>query len=129
MKDLNTIVFTIFNKNSKMRVLENGILHTVFLKESILEVEDVKEMKRGYESLPDPKPNKAIQEFEAGVSMSPKCRIYAAEHSPDLLGVAYIINGLPQRLLIHFYVKMWKRKKPVKVFQAFDEALVWLNTI
>tara|TARA_B100000809_G_scaffold86740_1_gene85099 strand:+ start:1239 stop:1577 length:339 start_codon:yes stop_codon:yes gene_type:complete len=112
-----------------MRILDNGIMHTVFYKGTFLEVIDIKDVQIGYESLPDPKPMKVIQEMEIGVSMSLEARKYAAEHSPDLIGIAYVIKGLAQRLLIRFYVKMWKRKKPVKVFDSFDEAETWLMSI
>jgi hypothetical protein len=114
------------NKNSLMRVLDNGVLHNRYFEDTLLEVSDIKEVQDGYNSIPDPKPLKVIQEMEIGASMSSEARIYAAEHSPDLIAVAYVIKGLPQRLLIRFYVRMWKRKKPVKVFDCFDNALEWL---
>ena len=129
METLAQIGPIIENKNSVMRVLDNGILHNRYFEGSLLEVEDIKGVQNGYNSLPDPKPLKVIQEMEIGVSMTPEARKYAAEHSPDLTGVAYVIQGLAQRLLIRFYVGMWKRTKPVKVFDSVAEALNWLENL
>ncbi len=110
-----------------MRVLDNGVLHIIHAKGVDIEVSDVKEMQEAYNSLPNPKPLRAIQEFSLYVSMTMEARKYAAEHSPDLLGVAYIINGLAQRLLLRFYVRMWKTDKPVAFFDNYDDAMEWLS--
>ncbi len=112
-----------------MRVLSNGVLHIIHDKGVEIEVSDVKEMKETFEQLVSPKPSKAIQEFKFGVSMNMEARTYAAEHSPALLGVAYIIDGLAQRLILRFYVRMWKRDKPTDFFSDVDEAMEWLESI
>lgn len=61
--------------------------------------------------------------------MSSDARQYAADHSPNAKGVAYVIHNLAQRLIIKFYVQMWKRKKPTKVFDSFYEAIEWLEKL
>ena len=129
MQVINSTDIVINNTNSTMVVLENGILHNIYHAGILLEKEDIQEIEKGYYSLEDPKPMKIIQEMDFGVSMTPEARKYGAEHSPDLNGVAYVIKDLAQRLLIRFYIAMWKRSKPVKVFNSFDEALEWLNHI
>lgn len=115
-------------QKSEMQILENSILHIKYTEGVALEVKDIKELQVQFELL-NPKPRKVLQELGSSLNMSSEARSYAAEHSPDLIAVAYVIKSLAQRLLIRFYVKMWKRKKPVKVFDSFDDAKAWLMSM
>jgi len=128
-KNYIEIVTVVQNTNHEMRVLNNGVLHIIHAAGVDIEVSDVKEMKKAYYDLPNPKPLKAIQEFRFNVSMTLEARKYAAEHSPNLLGVAYIIDGLAQRLILRFYVRMWKKDKPKDFFSNFDDAMEWLDQL
>jgi len=110
-----------------MKVLDNGVLHINYSAGVEIDAADIKELQQVYTSLPDPKPMKVLQELEQHVSMTMAARSYAAEHSPNLLAVAYVIKSLAQRLLIRFYVKMWKRDKPYKVFENYEDAMNWLS--
>ena len=112
-----------------MRVLDNGILHINYPKGVEIDETDIRDIQKGYDSLPYPKPLKILQELELHVNMTADARKYAAEHSPDLTGVAYVIKSLGQRLLIRFYVRMWKRDKPIQVFESYKEALEWLECL
>ncbi len=119
---------SIRNKNSIIQVLDNGILHVLYPEGTQIEVADIKELQTQFNKL-DPKPTKVIQELRPYVNMTNEARKYGAEHSPALKGVAYVIHGLSQRLLVRFYIKMLKRDKPTKVFDAFNEALAWLEKL
>lgn len=77
-----------------MKVLDNGVLHIVYLKDVLISVDDIKDVQDGYNSLMDPKPTKVVLELESGVNIGPEARKYGAEHSPALNGVAYIVDGL-----------------------------------
>ncbi|MFB0926056.1 MAG: hypothetical protein QMB65_12385 [Vicingaceae bacterium] len=125
----NATEFTVQNKNSVMRVLANGILHIKYPMGAEINTLDIQDIQKGYAALPDTKPMKVLQELGMHVNMTNKARKYAAENSPHLLGVAYVIKGLAQRLLIRFYVRMLKKDKPTAVFNNFDDALVWLLSI
>ena len=61
--------------------------------------------------------------------MTAEARKYAAEHSPYMDGIAYVLHGLAQRLFIRSYSRMWKRAKPTKVFDSFEDALGWLERL
>lgn len=125
-KDRNIVIK---NEKSTLNIIEDNILHILYLKNSDLEIEDVKEVAEAYNSLPEPKPQKVLSEMESYVSITNEARVYAAEQSPDLIGIAYVISGLSQRLLLKFYVKLWKRKKPTQVFHSYAEALLWLKAL
>jgi len=122
----DSIEVIIKNTNSEIRVLDNGVMHVLYKKNAVLEVEDIKELQLQYNLL-EPKPRKVLQELGKFTNMSTSARKFAAEHSPDLDGVAYVIHGLAQRLLVKFYVKIWKRDKPTKVFNTFKDAYNWLD--
>jgi len=122
------IEIVINNTNSEMRILDNGIMHVAYKDGIALEVEDIKELQIQFDLL-NPKPTKVLQELGKFTNMSVEARNYAAEHSPDLKAVAYVIHSLAQRLLVRFYVKMWKRDKPTKVFDSVHEAKEWLTKI
>ena len=125
---VNDAIEVINNKNSQMRIFDNGILHITYREEVLLEISDIKEMQVQFDLL-KPKPTKVLQELGRYVNMSSDCRKFAAEHSPVLDGIAYVIHSLSQRLLIRFYVRMWKRDKPTKVFDKVEDAIIWLNNI
>lgn len=117
----------IYNKNSTVRIIEGNIMYVRYKNNSIIEIEDVIELEKAYNSLKDPKPMKVLSEMGEYASISTEARAFAAERSPDLTAIAYVINGLAQRLLIKFYIRMWKRNKPYKVFDSLDDGLEWLN--
>ena len=79
--------------------------------------------------MPYAKPMKVITQYGKFVSISSEARIKAAERSPDLIAIAYVINSLSQRLLLKFYIKLVNRKKPTTVFQSIEEALEGLKPI
>ena len=119
--------YIIENTNSTFRLLEGNILHIYYKRDTELQVQDIIEVEKAYNALEEPKPMKIIQEMGPYAGMSAEARKYAAEHSPKLTAVAYVLGSLAQRLLIKFYVRMWKRDKPTKVFDTFDQALAWIK--
>lgn len=119
----------IHNNKSTLTIIEDNILHIYYEANSELEIADVIEVEKAYEQLPEPKPLKVVSEIGPFVTMSADARAYAAERSPDLVAIAYVIKSLSQRMLLKFYVRMWKRKKPSKVFEDYQEALKWLKSI
>jgi len=110
-------------------ILEDNILLIYYKDNATIEVEDILSIEKAYNDLPYVKPMKVVTEYGKFVTITSEARTKAAEKSPDLIAVAYVINSLSQRLLLKFYVNMVKRKKPSKVFQSLDEALEWLKSI
>jgi hypothetical protein len=117
------------NTNSTFIIVEDNILHICYDENVEIEVEDIIEIENSFNSLPNPKPLKILQEMGKYSSISPEAREFAAERSPGLKAVAYVVHNLGQRILLRFYIKMWRRKKPGKVFDSCDEALDWLKSI
>lgn len=127
MQDQKTTNITIENDKSVLRILDQNILHILYADNSVLEVKDVDDVCYSYNLLPDPKPLKVLSEMGAFSSITNEAKKHAAEISPELTKLAYVIKGLAHRLLLKFYIKMMKRKKPTKVFNDFDAAYAWLK--
>ncbi len=120
----------IFEHNKLILSLLNGnILHIYYKDNAIIEVEDIKILEKAYNDIPYTKPMKVVTEYGNYVTIASDAKEYAAERSPDLIAIAYVINSLSQRLILKFYIKLVKRKKPTKVLQSIEDALVWLNSI
>ena len=126
MQNQKTTNITIENKKSVLRILEHNILHILYADNIVLEIKDINELYTSYNALPDPRPLKVLSEMGDFISITTEARNYGAEISPDLTKLAYVVKGLSQRLLLKFYIKMMKRKKPTKVFNNFDAAYAWL---
>lgn len=127
MQNKKTTNISIENKKSVLRILEHNILHILYADNIVLEIKDIDELYTSYNALPDPKPLKVLSEMGDFSSITTEARNYGAEISPDLTKLAYVVKGLAQRLLLKFYVKMLKRKKPTKIFNNFDAAYAWLK--
>ena len=110
-------------------ILEDNILLIYYKDNATIEVEDILSIEKAYNDLPYIKPMKVVTEYGEFVTITSEARTKAAQRSPDLIAVAYVINSLSQRLLLKFYIKMVKRKKPTKVFQTMEEALDWVKGI
>ena len=117
------------NKKEKfvLTVLTDDILHLLYLPNSVLEIDDIKEALLAYDSLPNPKPLRVITEMGKYATITSEARSFASENSPHLNKVAYVITGLPQRLLLRFFLKMMKNKKVTKVFLSFEDAYKWVS--
>jgi hypothetical protein len=125
--DENNIL--IEHKTFVMYLVEGGILHIKYNEDINIEVDDIKLIQKIYSELAEPKPRKIIQDLSFGITMTPEAMKYGAENYPEFVVVAYVIKGLGHRLLVRFYTKMRRIDKPTKIFENFDEAKCWLDTI
>lgn len=81
------------NKNSILTVLDNGILHLYFKDNADLEVEDILDVEKAFNSI-EPRPQKVLSEMGKYTSITSEARSFAADRSPDLDGIAYVIQSL-----------------------------------
>ncbi len=51
------------------------------------------------------------------------------EYTNNDSSLAIIINGLPQKLIGNFYLKVMNPKRKTRIFTSKKEAITWLNTI
>ena len=116
------------NSRYTTRMLAEGILHVRYHANVEINLTDILKMQQSYEGM-EIKPRKLLMDLAEYVSMTTEARTYAAKHAPAFDGTAYVILGLPQRLLVQFYNKLVKRKRDAKVFESYDKALAWLKAV
>lgn len=129
MIDTNIQYKELKNTNSTLRWLESGIVHIQWKAETDIEISDIIELEKSFREFTEGNKVCVIQEMGKYSDLNPDARKYVAAHAPDLIGVAYIISGLSQRLVLGFYLKIRIRKSPSKVFSTVEEAAVWLRTL
>lgn len=78
-------------------------------------------------------PNKyfAIIDTTASYDSTPEARNFYAESdfSKYRYADAFIVNSLPMRLLVNFFISFNKPKIPSKMFNNQEGALVWINSL
>ena len=118
------------NKKYILRIIDSDVIHILYLKDSVLDVQDMKEVREGIKVISASKFSdfKTLIELEKFVSITHEAKKYAAKHSPEAVAQAYVIDGLSQRILVKFYIKMRRIDKPTKVFESCAEAMKWLNS-
>jgi hypothetical protein len=78
-------------------------------------------------------PNKyfAIVDTTATYDSTPEARNFYAEsdYSKYRYADAFIVNSLPMRLLVNFFIAFNKPKIPSKMFNNEENALEWINSL
>lgn len=78
-------------------------------------------------------PNKyfAIIDTTAPYDSTPEARNFYAESdfSKYRYADAFIVNSLPMRLLVNFFITFNKPKIPSKMFNSEESALAWINSM
>lgn len=115
--------------NSTLRWIEAGIVHIDWKSGTDIEIPDIDEVEDAFKTLTEGELVSVVSDLREYVNISPDARNYAAERSPKLKGLAYVISGLGQRIMLRFYIKLRKRKNPTKVFESMEDAVVWLRTL
>lgn len=125
---LESIENTIVNKNSTVKLVEKGIVHIKWKSDIELEEKDVDDVSAAFNELSKGEIVCVISHFGEYVNITPTARDYAANQSPKCIALAYVLNGLAQRLVIKFYIRIRKRKNPTKVFNSYEDALKWVKS-
>lgn len=78
-------------------------------------------------------PNKyfAIVDTSASYDSTPESRSFYAEsdYSKHRYADAFIVNSLPMRLLVNFFITFNKPKIPSKMFNNEESAYEWINSL
>ena len=62
-------------------------------------------------------------------SITPEARKIAESNVFDAKGEAIVVRTLPQRIIANFYYMVKRKSYPVKVFNAEEGAIKWLNKL
>lgn len=117
------------NDTLKIYLVDTDIMYIKYNEGVEIQLDDIQLIEFTYENQLHKTITKVIQDLPYGITMTAEARKYAAENSPPLKAVAYVIKGVGHRLLVRFYTKMRKIDKPTKFFEKIEDALAWLRTM
>jgi hypothetical protein len=123
------IIRTIETPVCIVSLLENGIIRTSFKSDAIVTVDEMKMVDHAAIELSEGKRFKNIFDSRGGyTSFDPDTRKYAANApiTQQIIVSAFVVNTLPLKLLVNFYLQFNKPAYKIKVFSDYDVALWWL---
>jgi hypothetical protein len=114
-------------KKLEVSVYANAVLHVIVKPDTMLELEDVKEVNK-YVAAIGPKKYLNLYEFSKHASTDDSVRKWASDPTGNTMTIAdaLVINGLDQQLIADFYLKFNNPVKPTRVFNNVADALTWL---
>jgi len=133
------MVATQLKKASVVRVIEtpvcevilddNGIAITQYKHDILVTLEEMKMVELALSEITEGKPFKNLLDGRGGYTpFDSDARRYAASSpiTKKIIASAFVVNTLPSRLLVNFYLKFNKPKYRIKVFSDYEVAYNWL---
>lgn len=118
---------------AKIEKLDFNLVRVTYNHEYSIELEDIKELESVYLKLfPDGVIYSIVDTKGRFFNTSTEALKYLANDSkinPRLGGSAVIIDNLPTRLIVRFFISTLKPKYPTKICKNEGEAMVWMNEI
>lgn len=129
MTELSEITSEIKLKHSRIALRNDGIVELHTSNNHEYEIQDVKENVAAIGQLSGGKKVQVLIVGGAFTSVSKEARVFmASEESLQYsLCEAFLLNSLPQRMLINFYIRVNKPLVPTRAFSSKSEALDWLK--
>jgi glutamine synthetase type III len=129
LNQYSEIVAEIKLDHSRVVMRRDGILELHTNDEHEYEIKDVKENVEAFGRLSGGKKAPVLIIGGAFTSVSKEARVYMAseESLKYSLCEAFLLNSLPQKLLISFYIKANKPLVPSRAFSSHDKAVEWLK--
>lgn len=108
---------------------DNLILHVYIKQDALLELSDISVIEAYIHAL-GPKKYLNLFQFASYASADDSVRKWASDPKGNrhTIADAIVINGLDQKLIGDFYLKMNQPVKPTKMFNTVEEAIEWLLT-
>lgn len=118
-------------RTTDMIVDEEGILWITVKEDAFVEIADAIENFETSVQLAQWKRMLKLVDARHTFFMSPDAKKYSAEKETSEFNIAraVIVNSLPNKLMINFFIRFYKPKSPVKVFNDVEVALKWLREI
>ena len=131
----NTTLDTIKLNCAVIKKIQANVVLIEYASNYFVEIEDVIEVNKAYEQLANGGIIYSLLETKGKfVSFSKEAQQYLAKDAPIvknkiLAASAVVINSLPNRLFINFFLKFHKPNFPVKICKDKTSALEWINRI
>ena len=129
MTELSEITSEIKLKHSRIALRHDGIVELHTSNNHEYEIQDVKENVAAIGQLSGGKKVQVLIVGGAFTSVSKEARVFMASEGSLQYSLceAFLLNSLPQRMLINFYIRVNKPLAPTRAFSSKSEALDWLK--
>lgn len=123
------IIKEIILSEATIQLREDGIVHVIYQKNIILDIELQMRMFYLYHEITDNRKLPFLFSAMEGVTITKEARDNAIiiEDKASVGAVAVIADTLAYKLIANFYLKVNKPKCPFKVFTKHAEAIQWLQ--
>ncbi|MBD3636798.1 MAG: hypothetical protein HUJ25_05595 [Crocinitomicaceae bacterium] len=117
------------NKNSTVKIDENGVFVIEWKPNVTLEKEDFEVVVNNYDDLSQGALWKVLHIFPKNTTASSEARHFAANREKPAGAEAFVIHGMIQRNLFRFYRKFRTVRYPMREFSKTPDAMKWLGEI
>ena len=125
----NLIIRTIETPVCTISLLDNGIVRTNYRSDANVTLEEIKIIELALFEISGGKRFKNLLDSRGGyTSFDAEARNYAANSAitKNIIVSAFVVNTLPLKLLVNFYIQFNKPTYKIKVFSDYDVAMWWL---
>jgi len=125
----NIIIRTIETPVCVVSLLENGIVRTSYRSDAVVTLEEMKMVELALFEITGGKRFKNLLDSRGGyTTFDAEARKYAATSAitKNIIVSAFVVNTLPLKILVNFYIQFNKPAYKIKVFSDYDVALWWL---
>ncbi len=121
----------IISKTRQIELLNANTVKIQYFNNVIIELEDVMEDYKIYDSVTKNKPFKKLILSGRFTNITPEARKYIQEENTRRVQIitaeALVMTSLHQKMFANIYFSILRKAYPLKVFQKEEAALVWLN--
>lgn len=114
-----------------VELLENGVIRVEFFDKQSIGEEESREINNAIGRLSDGKPARIMMVPQPNTVFDHGAREFSAsdEGLQYTIGDAMITTSLAHKILVSFYLKFNKPKKPSKAFDNEEDAMTWLLSL
>jgi hypothetical protein len=119
------------NRASVISLIDESII-SIFIKPNLeFEIPDVDDVRNGVEQLRDGKSIKLLVDISENTTGVSEVREYGAKHgaNKNAIASAYVTDSLAQKIVLNFYISLYRRDKPSRMFTNKKDAIDWLKKI
>ena len=117
---------------ASIRLRSDGIVHVHYKKNSVLDVGLQLKMRKIFNEITGHRKSKFIFTAAEGFSMTREARENGPklqEESNPIKYYAIVIDNLAYKIIVNFYLKVFKPKGNYKLFKSLEEGVEWLHTL
>jgi hypothetical protein len=121
-------VLTIENRATTISVIEHGILKVLIKPDLELEKSDIDEIASSAEKMCEGKKILLLVNISNNTTGTSEVREYSSREgaSKFAIAIAYVIDSLAQKIVINFFINLYRREKPTRMFNSEKDAIAWL---